>query len=208
MKGTIKIWFSPIRELYHFTCEIKLCLEAFETVAKGQLFWERTLISSPFLSLWLLGALTAECMLCAKRLPAVHVFLYEQSAHLWAHLKIYLHIPTIPKRPACSLPMVKTYIHIMLHCKKKNNKAELTCTTTRVQNPPSPHLRTQIRNTEKQKRDPGLIQQARTRTLLRVDAFCWPVLTCVLPNVWLLFFSCGGIIWGISRCCETWFPQW
>lgn len=51
MKGLEKIWFSPILELYHSTCEIKLCREAFEMVEKGQLFWERMLISSPFLSL-------------------------------------------------------------------------------------------------------------------------------------------------------------
>lgn len=51
MKGLEKTWFSPILQLYHSTREIKLCLEAFEMVEKGQLFWERMRISSPFLSL-------------------------------------------------------------------------------------------------------------------------------------------------------------
>lgn len=53
----------PSLVIYHRTCEIKLCLQAFETVEKGQLFWGRTLVSSPFLSLGLLAALTAEHVL-------------------------------------------------------------------------------------------------------------------------------------------------
>lgn len=189
MKGTIRIWFSPICELHHFTCEIKLCLEAFETVEKGQLFWERTLISSPFLSLWLLGALTAERMLCAKRLPAVRVFLYKQLAHLSENIFLY----SISRQFPNAQPVPCRW----------SRPINIQC----FQNPPSPHLMTQIRYTEKQKPDPGLVEQARTWTLLRVDAFCLPFLTCVLPNVGLLSFWCGGIIWGISRCCETWFPQ-